>query len=449
MTKKAYCISNDYAKYQNPNNLVEMNLDCGKNRFQEGDFVYVCRPEKPGEALGQIRNNPKLDPGEIAVEDYMLWRIFKPYGLLNFNANEVWEIRNKGIQKEKVIIEHTGTISVTLSERKQAGHSSVNQLFVSDEVYGSVMEEIRRIRVKNKRTRGGHIRLRLVNTYTNASIDYKLRDMKRGGLQGNQIVVNFYERELLHLRRPFFIKSAGLDKLIGSLPRSACEEAEILKKSFLCDDSPNRVLSGFIEEKQRSELVKVLRKSGYFNMKLLVIACEKPRGSIFRLMKKAWEKALYVIIGYKRIKLSAIRPLPVDESSRVVRLTSNIMKILGIDENDKVIVSYGNREINMRALSFGQFDAVKNVNLIGSEQDLEYMVGLPAVVRRELSIFDIHSVVSIRRDMNFVFWKKSHMQIIPLLGVLITITQMVDNSGTRAILLILFSCITIYIMLSE
>ena len=52
-----------------------------------------------------------------------------------------------------------------------------------------------------------------------------------------------------------------------------------------------------------------------------------------------------------RYRLSCRRPYEIDENSDIVRMSASNMKILGIEEMDKVVLRYKNREVVCRALN--------------------------------------------------------------------------------------------------
>jgi hypothetical protein len=188
-----FYISEKVAKSQNPNNIIEINLDFNSS-YKEGDFVSI-KTDVSDNILCIIQECKYCKENEARIEDYILAK------LLNLDIKYAGQKRNNlDLAIELEIIQ---LIDCTLAARKQMGLSTKSMLMVSPELYGIIENTIH--------TRGykkNIVRIRLVNSFTGANIDYKLSDISIGNLSGDEFQINFYDRELLHLREPYYFISS-------------------------------------------------------------------------------------------------------------------------------------------------------------------------------------------------------------------------------------------------
>jgi hypothetical protein len=456
--RNRYKLSTEYARFQNPNNLIEINLSLNSNfskQLKDGDYVYLTVNDVKGSPsnpiLCVISENNKLGFQEIAIEDYLFNKILEKVRLSRTKINrQLFNSQDYSLTMEKAL-----QLKTNLSGRKMAGHSTDKTLLLAKDIYEQVKNQAELLE-KDKKLRNKRVVVRLINQYSNAYFDYKLSEVKPADLGKGQFVINFYHRELMNLRNPMFISSKNFEKLTQNLKKENLDKENLDKKIGILDDTyindgtSYRVIKQDFDSTQKNELLGALKASGYFNLTIVLYKVGINKSNILKKgYKVLTNKVLELLIGYREIELKAVRPYPIDETTNIARLSYNSMKMLGIEESDKITVTYNNNSKVMRALSFNDIKATKQVNIIMEEFELDYWIGISGANRRELELPDINCVVKVKRDMSSIFWKKSHVQILPIIGVLITIIQLVKDPLMQKILLCIFTMITIYIMLSE
>jgi len=124
------------------------------------------------------------------------------------------------------------------------------------------------------------------------------------------------------------------------------------------------------------------------------------------------------IIGRAALDLSIVRPYYFDESYDVVRMSGASLCLPGIEEADRIIVSYGDNYVRARALTFKDSESVNKNNseeipLLSSSRT-DFLVGIPAHLRSQLGVPGVNYSVRLVRDTGFLFGKHFSRQILPL-----------------------------------
>ncbi|NLN71591.1 MAG: hypothetical protein GX137_02215, partial [Thermoplasmatales archaeon] len=128
-------------------------------------------------------------------------------------------------------------------------------------------------------------------------------------------------------------------------------------------------------------------------------------------------------IGNSEIMLRSCRPYNSDEGSRIIRMSCENMKMIGIDESDQIILETGYSSVKVRAFSFENEDLARETNNIGRIFDNQSIVGIPVNIRREINLSDIGSTVRVKRDTTFVLKKNLNIQLISLVLLFISFFQ--------------------------
>ena len=128
--------------------------------------------------------------------------------------------------------------------------------------------------------------------------------------------------------------------------------------------------------------------------------------------------------------------MPTDDKNYVARLSSNMMQLLGVGENDKITVSFGEKQVTLRVLGM-EFE------------NFDMMIGLLAKARKELGLCGINDVVSVKRNMRHIFLRNMSQQVFAVLGSVLTVTTLSDNVWFQWIVGILLAPLTVYLVLSE
>ncbi|MDK2868718.1 MAG: hypothetical protein PWP51_1867 [Clostridiales bacterium] len=408
-----------HAQSQHPNNRIEINL-AGDSFFYEDEWVSLHREGSAETIFGIVRHNPNCGPDEIRTEDFLL-SLF-----INRPIESVGDYRING-DSMMIVISKLASFSLSLGIRKQMGLSAGKALMLNESVIAKMKAD-------------GIEQIRVFHEMTGATIDYALSNCISGSMEEQAFLINYYERELLCLREPMFIKKSFWQ----AMPETVREGLA----SYYTEDGNYAVLQKKPTHNQWQTIRNYLREAGYYQLSFLPIQkCQKK--SI-----KNWLKALYMsffkwIIGTKTVQLSVIRPLPIDETAFVCRLSQSSFDMLGIEPGEKVIISYGKKQVSLRAHLLSDVTTMNKVNVALTEDRMAYVIGLPSHIRRMLRIGDLNAVIDIERDASYLFWKKSHLQILPLIGLLISIITITVETAMRVVLFCILGIISIYVMMSE
>ena len=138
--------------------------------------------------------------------------------------------------------------------------------------------------------------------------------------------------------------------------------------------------------------------------------CAKPLSGLSERLTRFY-------VGKSILSLKAIRPYETDENKNIVRISPSNMRLLGIEEMDRVILSYRNRRIRCKVLAIGDDECMRATN---RSFHRERAVGVPVALRTALGVPDLVSAVKIERDTNYLFRKSIHQQIMPVLVTLLS-----------------------------
>ncbi|MFD2442596.1 hypothetical protein ACFSO7_01100 [Bacillus sp. CGMCC 1.16607] len=165
-------------------------------------------------------------------------------------------------------------------------------------------------------------------------------------------------------------------------------------------------------------------------------------------------KVGYFFIGYRELDLRVGYIYPFDENHKVARMHPNIRKFLGLEENDRLVVSYDNKRCSLPVLDLDT-DHVKEVFKIENEFiDSHLYIGIPATTRNQLAVPNIGSVIKVRRSMKFLLKKHINNLILPLLGLIFAIVSTIKAENlsqivTNIVLVLIISPVVIFASLSE
>ena len=149
------------------------------------------------------------------------------------------------------------------------------------------------------------------------------------------------------------------------------------------------------------------------------------------------ELLLKLYIGYTVYELRVCRPMAMDDQNDTARLSLNMMQILGVAPNDKLLIRFGNKQVNLRVLE------------AQSKIDSDMLIGLPARARKELGICDINDIVEVKRNMTHIFLSNMSRQVFAVLGSILTVTALSENIIFRLIVSIILTPIAIYLVMSD
>lgn len=151
-----------------------------------------------------------------------------------------------------------------------------------------------------------------------------------------------------------------------------------------------------------------------------------------RYIDKLCIKLLNYIIGKSEYLLKTEWTSETDDKNNVARLSPNIMSLLGVVENDKVLIKFGTKMEKLRVLA--------------KESLSDYQIGIPAPARKKLGMNSVNDIVSVHRDMKHTFWRNSQAQIIAILGTVLAVFQ-VANDNIMIGIVICMICIPLIMVL--
>lgn len=102
-----------------------------------------------------------------------------------------------------------------------------------------------------------------------------------------------------------------------------------------------------------------------------------------------------------------------DDKNSVARLNSNMMNLIGVSENDKLLIQFGENVITLRVLA--------------NDGLTDYEIGIPASGRRDLGMNSINDIVIVHRDMAHTFKRHSQEQTIAILGTVLAVVQVITG----------------------
>lgn len=167
------------------------------------------------------------------------------------------------------------------------------------------------------------------------------------------------------------------------------------------------------ESKQR--IVKYFEKIGiYSHVDLIRVPKKaKPRKKLKRtiheLIEKIHIKILKITIGKAEYILKTRWVGDTDDKNSVARLNNNMMSLIGVSENDKILIRFGDNITTLRVLPKNELS--------------DYEIGIPASGRKTLKMNSMNDIVIVHRDMSHIFKRHSQEQTIAILGTVLAVAQ--------------------------
>ena len=278
----------------------------------------------------------------------------------------------------------------------------------------------------------------LYNKYTNTKYCLKLRNY--GGMINDRIFMPYYYRQLLMAEYPLQeIQETYYKQLMQELKDDkekkslkSCYELRIWEKVYVLKDG--------LRKEQIDQLKKLEeQKLGNNPLELLTVPPNAKKGRHFwkEMLIQIKELLLKLYIGYTVYELRVCRPMAMDDQNDTARLSLNMMQILGVAPNDKLLIRFGNKQVNLRVLE------------AQSKIDSDMLIGLPARARKELGICDINDIVEVKRNMTHIFLSNMSRQVFAVLGSILTVTALSENIIFRLIVSIILTPIAIYLVMSD
>lgn len=114
---------------------------------------------------------------------------------------------------------------------------------------------------------------------------------------------------------------------------------------------------------------------------------------------------------------------------------SNIVMILGTEDNDKIDISYNEKTITARILT--------------DDNCRDYIIEMPATIRKKLDMNGIGCIVKVKRNMEYNFKRHSISQGITFLGTVITVAELNCSLFIKFLLIILIFPLILWWIFNE
>ena len=163
-----------------------------------------------------------------------------------------------------------------------------------------------------------------------------------------------------------------------------------------------------------------------------------------------FERLCNFTIGDATANLKASRPYKIDDARDIVRISSDNMALLGLENTDNVILSYRGKRYRAMVMGIDDVEKMRQTNIRVNDGDLELMVGIPAPIRNKLGITDIDTTLKVDRDCRYLMKKNSNLQLVPLAALFLTVLQLGELEWwIRLLICVVASPIVMFITLSE
>lgn len=186
-------------------------------------------------------------------------------------------------------------------------------------------------------------------------------------------------------------------------------------------------------------VTEIEKHYGWYDFVEIIKTPKKASRTSESRLRQSWDKLrqrmLRLIIGKTEYYMQTVYTNETDDKNNVSRLSRNMMNLLGVSENDKVVIKYGPRSTVVRVLE--------------GENYTDSKIGIPAPVRKTLGMNSIHDIVIIYRDMGHIFKRHSQEQTVAIIGTVLAVFQVMNDLWIGALLCALFIPLILYFALNE
>jgi hypothetical protein len=379
-----------------PYNRIELNPTfITQNKLQENDYVIIFNPLNFISTVACVKSTPNLGMNEIITSSSISKK-------LNIAINgEIVLHPLERIIVERIIVQNASQLvdgDITIS--KDIGEALT--------IIGADYFEI-------------------VNRVTSASFDIERSKVKvNPSLSPGTIQLSYMQREFLDLEHPpDTLSKFYYDQICESL-LNQLEPIDLIQKHY-----EKQKVREDLKYEDKQKVKKLMKLAGYNNVAIYPLylkPAKKPRFSLSRLF-------LNVAIRPAALKLNVIRPYSTDESSNIVRMSKSAMNLLGIAENDLVILNYRRKSIEVPVLEFDSPELVKETNIVTNDSSINISIGIPAHLRYKLGIKQIGKICEVERDLAFLFKKNLSLQFLPILAAAFAVFSLDELSFLERILI--------------
>lgn len=285
----------------------------------------------------------------------------------------------------------------------------------------------------------------LYNRYSDTKMYFT--PQKYFGVKGQKIMLSYYYRKLMGIELPLReIKKDYMELILNKLDEEDkiffAENYELMKDDGIYKLSNKRTMETKMRMKGLEERLELNK------LELLRYPKEKQQTNRLRAMAdKMVESILEIYIGSKTIEFRTCRTIyPIDDQLMIVRMSKDMMNLLGVSENDYVWVKYGDKKVSLKVF---EGNISSEMIHIQDDNETDMIISVPALARQKLKMLNINNVVSVRRDTRYCLRRHISRQIFAILGTFLTIFTLSDTTIFRVICGIIAIPIILYFDFSE
>ena len=236
-----------------------------------------------------------------------------------------------------------------------------------------------------------------------------------------RLMMGYAERPLRTIREEVYLdlyknldeqQKTDFDRCYKKIPRQAYYQLVV----------PDEKKDGDVNEYKESleRVTQHLESLGVFRLVNLIRMPkqkkpDKRRYTPGQFYKKAKMWVLEKSIGKAEYLLKTNWAEDTDDKNSVARLNSNMMNLIGVSENDKILIRFGKAAITLRVLI--------------KDELTDYEIGIPASGRRDLGMNSMNDIVIVHRDMEHTFTRHSQEQTIAILGTVLAAAQIMTATS--------------------
>jgi hypothetical protein len=369
--------SDGKVKQNLPYNRIELNPTfITQNKLQENDYVIIFNPLNFLSTVACVKSTPNLAMNEIIISSSISKK-------LNIAVNG------------KIVLHPLERIIINRIIVQNASQLVDGDITVSKDI-GEALTII------------GANYFEIINRVTSASFDIERSKVKvNPNLRPGSIQLSYMQREFLDLEHPpDTLSKFYYDQICESL-LNQLEPIDFVQKQY-----EKQKVREKLEYEDKQKLKKLIKLAGYNNVAIYPLYLKPEKKMRFSVTR--W--FLNVAIRSASLNLNVIRPYSTDESSNIVRMPKSAMNLLGIAENDLIILKYRRKSIEVPVLEFDSPELVKETNIVTNESSINISIGIPAHLRYKLGIKQIGKICKVERDLSFLFKKNLSLQFLPILA---------------------------------
>jgi hypothetical protein len=402
--------SDGKVKQNLPYNRIELNpAFINQNKLQENDYVVIYNPLNFLFTVACVKSNPNLGVNEIITSK---------------SISEKLEIAIN----RKIVLHPLEKIIINRIIVQNASQLVDGDISISKDINDALLSI-------------GADHFEIVNRVTSASFDIERLKIKvKPSLEPGTIQLSYLQREFLDLEHPpDTLSKYYYDQICEGLINQA-EPIDLIQKQY-----EKQKVREDLKYEDKEKLKKLIKLAGFNNVAIYPLYLKPKKKTRFSIA------TLFLNLAIRRasLKLNVIRPYSTDESSNIVRMSKSAMNLLGIAENDLVILNYRRKSNEVPVLEFDSPELVKETNIVTNESSINISIGIPAHLRFKLGIKQIGKICEVERDLSFLFKKNLSLQFLPILAAAFAVFSLDELSFlNRSIITAIIVPISSFITLS-